>query len=183
MKKLMDRFNNWCLKYQGILVFLGAIGALIVPFLVPGVDAHSLSNGMSNLGRVLTYHFPVYTYQLIIVVALAWFIYYRFRRRYRVQGVSQKIMVGVWKNNWGPPNSGEEIFKVTPDLKYYIGDEHMFDIKDFNYDPQTNYIEFKKVGARNGDNRNVYNKVRIVDNDTLEGIEQDYPIKYKRLAV
>jgi hypothetical protein len=166
----------------GILTFIGVVSAIVVPIFVTGLDAHSVQNGMSIVGRTLMYHFPVYVYQVILLTAAGTFYYYRLKNKYRIQGISQKILVGVWKNNWGPPQAGHEILKITPDMKYYIGDDHYFNIIDFKYDPQTNYIEFKKVGVKPNDHREVLNKVRIVNNDMLEGTEQDYPIKYTKLT-
>ena len=179
---IRQKFNAWCMNNLGILTFTGVVSAIVVPFFVAGFDVHSVQTGMSKVGRALMYHFPIYIYQLILLIAWGAFYYYRLKRKYRIQGISQKILVGVWKNNWGPPNAGHEILKITPDMKYYIGDDHYFNIVDFKYDPQTNYIEFKKVGVKPNDNREVIDKVRIVNNDLLEGAEQDYPIKYTKLA-
>lgn len=180
MRKLIEKLNNWCLKYQGIWLFLAAIGLFIVP--AAGIDARSMQDGINGMVKILLYHFPISVYQLVLLMVLSWFFIYRLRKKYKVQSISQKILVGVWKNSWGPPQAGHETLEITRDMKYYIGTEHYFNIVDFKFDPQTNYIEFRKVGVRPDDNRDVFNKVHIVNNDTLEGTELDYPIKYTRIS-
>jgi len=182
MNKPLEKLNAWCTNNIGILTLIGVIAAIVVPILVVGLDAASVHHGLVSIEGLFLYHFPMYIYQVVIVAAIGWAFYARLKKKNRVQSISQKLLVGVWKNEWGPPNAGHETAKITEDLKYYVNGQHYFDLKDFQYDPYKNTIEFSKVGVRESDQRRVLNTLTVEDNYTLKGIEKDYPIKYTKIS-
>lgn len=176
-----EKLSIWLKKYEGIWIFVAALGVFISPILsvmltVPGVD-----DGISSVKSALLHDVPVPVYQLILMAITVYYIG-RFRLRYRLRAVSPRVLVGNWKNSWGPPNEGHESLRISSDLNYYVGDTQYFVIEDFRYDPKTNIIEFKKVEVKDRGNRVLINKVKLVDNDTLEGREQDYPVRYTRIV-
>jgi|GEM_PF-6076177 len=182
MPNFAEKLSNWLKKYEGIWIFIAAAGVFISPIFSVKLTSQGVDNGISSIKSALLYIIPFRLYQLVLILIGGVVYFSRIKQRYRVQGISKKILVGVWKNSWGPPNAGHETAKITDDLEYFVGDSQYFLLKDFKYDPATNAIEFTKVGVRPQDQRVVINKLRLVDNDTLEGTEQDYPIRYTRIA-
>jgi len=177
-----EQLSSWFKKYEGIWLFIAAIGVFISPLISAKLTPQGVDNGISSIKSALLYIIPFRVYQLVLILIVCVIYFFRLRRRFRFQGIGQRILVGIWKNSWGPPNAGHETLRITPDLKYYVDDTLFFEVKNFKYDPITNIIEFVKAGMRPGDNRIVYNKLTLIDNDTLVGMEQDYPIKYERIT-
>lgn len=92
------------------------------------------------------------------------------------------FLVGDWKNEWTVDNNtGMEICKITNDGKYFVNNEHWFNIKKLQLDASTGKLIFIKASVRENDNRRLMNELNIANPNKLEGIESNYNIKYFRL--
>jgi hypothetical protein len=181
MNKAISKLNTWCNNHIGLLALLTLAATVVAPYLTE-LSSIPLTKWANNMAKILGQRFTLSLYQILIVTIGLLFYLSRLRRKYRIQSISQKILVGTWKNEWGPPNAGQEILKITEDMKYYINGQHYFNIEDFHFDPQKNIIQFLKVGAREDDRRQVLNTLTIKNNYTLVGTEQDWPIRYTKIS-
>ena len=120
-----------------------------------------------------------YLFIAILTISIIYFI--RIKRRYKKINPHLKALKGTWRNDWGD-NEENEIFTLNEKGNYFINGEHVFDLTGFNFNPKSNEIKFYKNAVRQGDNRKVLNTVKVINNDLLEGTEQDYKIKYTKIS-
>jgi hypothetical protein len=92
------------------------------------------------------------------------------------------FLVGDWKNEHTVNNvPGMELCKITSDGKYYVNNEHWFNIENLKYDSTKEKFTFIKTGVKQNDNRKLINELRLINNNKLEGLENNCEIKYYRL--
>lgn len=181
MKAIWNRFSDWCNSHIGIVTLLAGFIA-IIPYFIDKMHFPSIGDCFSLIIHFFLYKLQVTIYQLLIAAIVISFYIFRARKKYKIQSISQRILVGAWRNDWGPPNSGFENVHITEDLKYFVRGQYYFDIEDFEYDPESNKVRFYKVRVREGNHEKLLNILTIQNNDSLVGIECDYPIRYTRLA-
>jgi hypothetical protein len=185
MKRAFNKFREWCNLNIGVIAFGGFLVAIYALFPDKGAPIHAGWFAIQKIINILASRLELPIYLLVGLVIMVIFLLYRNYKRYKSKQITKGFLRGKWKNEWGPPNNGYEILIITDDLKYYVpslSPDPIFDLKDFAYDTSKNQISFRKVGIRLEDNRDVQNVLRIVNNDFLEGIEANVPIKYSRIS-
>ena len=183
-KNNFENLKNWCNANQGLLTLLGLIVAIIAAIPFNKIDfsfAHSL---WDKCVLILTYKLQIPIYLFIVVVVLSLFYLLRLRKRYLSSSYTLKFLKGTWKCEWTiiGSNPGSEITKISEDGKYIINNDHWFDITEFKFDSTKKQITFYKTAVKENDQRKLPNTLNIINNECLEGTENNYKIKYTKLS-
>jgi hypothetical protein len=124
---------------------------------------------------------PIYI--ILILVIILTIILVRYRNKYSTKlkkQVSKNFdsLVGTWKNDWG---KGTEVCEIDQDGKYYVNNEHWFNIDNLKIDASTGNVTFLKVAVKPNDNRKLYTELKFVNNFKLEGKEDGKKISYTKI--
>lgn len=181
IKTWFKKLKDWCNANQGLLTLLGLIVAIwaLIPFNKIGFTG--AGPFIEKLVSGLIYEVKIPLYLFITVLTISTIYFFRIKRRYNKITLTLSALKGTWRNDWGE-NEGHEIFTLNEKGNYLINGEHVFDLTEFNFNPKSNEIKFYKTGVRQGDDRKVLNTVKVINNDLLEGFEQDYKIKYTKIS-
>lgn len=177
------KIKDWSNANQGVLALLALLVSVVSALPLKSIDPSFARSFWTILLEIFTLkiEMPVY---LLLVLCLVIFLYItKLKKRYTPKGVSEIFLIGTWKNEWTiNGHTDSEIFNITKDLHYVMNNEHIFTIVDFKHNPLVNEITFIKVGVRPNDNRKHLNKLKILNNDVLIGVEDQYQIKYTKLS-
>jgi hypothetical protein len=180
MKNFYQKLKNWCNGNQGFLTLLALIVAIVsIPF--SKIDYGFTNSFFDKLILLLSYKVSIPLYLFLIVVLILLFYFLRLKNRYYSSFFSLKFLKGTWKCEWGN-DGGHEILTLNEEGQYFIDSIHYFNLTEFKYNNSSREMTFFKTAVREGDRRKVHNAVKVVNNDLLEGLEQNYKIKYTRIA-
>lgn len=181
LKKRYQKLKDWSNSNQGLLTLLGLIVAILALIPFNKIDFKSALPIVDKIVSILLYEVKIPLFLFIVILTISTFYFFRIKRRYTKRQLTLKELKGTWRNDWG--TDGEhEIFTLTEDGNYVINGEHVFNLTEFNFDPKSNTITFYKTAVRLGDNRKVPNTVEVINNELLEGIENNYKIKYTKIS-
>lgn len=90
---------------------------------------------------------------------------------------------GSWNCMFSGPITGNEIFEVRDKNKYYVNNEHWFDIEKFAVDSKKRKISFIKAGLpQRNDPRKLYNDLNIIEiGIRYEGNEGNEKMVYQKV--
>jgi hypothetical protein len=180
-KRWYQKLKEWSNANQGLLTLLGLIVAILALIPFNKIDINSAIPIIDKVVSFLIYEVKIPLYLFIVIFTISMFYFFRLKGRFTKKYLTLTELKGTWRNDWGE-NEGNEIFTLNEQGNYVINGEHIFNITEFDFDPKANKITFYKTGVRSGDNRKVLNTVKVINNETLEGIEQDYKIKYTKIS-
>ena len=181
-KRDFVRFKGWCNANQGLLIFCAILVSILIslPF-----QSLKLTRANSFFDKVLLFlSSPIVLplYLLAVVCIVLFFYFWRLRRRYKLQFITERFLIGSWKNEWlSEGRWHNEVLQITDDLRYLTAGEHWFNIADFRYDPQSRRLEFTKVSVKPNENRRLKNVLAVKNSDFLVGHEEDTEIKSSRI--
>ena len=131
----------------------------------------------------ITVVIPLYAF--LIIILIIYFAYRYLKNRIISQTEFKARMIGKWLNRWGGSQPGQEIFTITNDFKYLIGNTAYFDFKRFRINTKRKAISFTKIGVRDGDARILQNTLSFDELNELKGTEKskgkEYGITYTRV--
>jgi hypothetical protein len=180
---MFNKIRNWCNSNQGLLTLLGVIVAVIAVIPFNKINLNFAPSFFQKLYLVLIYRVQIPLYLFIIIILVSLFYFLKILKRYRETSYNLYWFKGVWKCEWPSEEniSGSEILTITEKGEYIIDNNHYFNISEFYYDINAKELSFYKVGVKRDDHRKLLNKLKIINNDLLEGKEENYNIKYQRL--
>jgi len=177
----LKKFSSFCNANKGIIELTGVLIALTA-FIQSNSSNIHLGRWWESTILLLIYNVAIPIYVLLILVIGGVLYFIQTKRRYKLSKINFSILIGIWKNEWTIDGvTRSEVLEIKNDSKYFLGSTHKFNIEDFNYDVNTNEITFKKTSVIATDNRTLFNRVSVINNDTLIGSETDYKIKYTRI--
>jgi len=184
MKILISRFKNWCNLYSGVFTFLAFIVAVIS--IVPDnkFDFGPTKTFLKGALHIAKYPVQIPLYLIVCTMLTVVLYFFRLKKRYKVKSIAASVLKGTWRNEWATSDNkvDTETITIGEDFKYrFLDGRHFFDLKNIKIDAFNRQIEFTKVAVRPGDNRQFNNKLSIVNNDLLSGIEGEHKIRYIRV--
>ena len=183
MLKIIQNFIKLCDQHAGFLAFIAIVVAIILGIDFKNLDLSLPTNFVNKIWLILNYRVELPLFSLGLTVIVGFILAKRLKKRYTKRLVNIDFLVGTWENKWkGKDHSGSEICEIKQGGKYYIMNEHWFDIQNFKYDPKNNKISFMKVAVQPGDTRKVFNDLRVVNNDLIIGEEDGHEIHYTRIS-
>ncbi len=183
MNSWYRRFRNWCNLNSGVFTLVFGIVATIGLFKFNNINFEFAATFLDKLLAVLLFKVQIPFYLLIISMIVAGLYVFRLRKRYRVESISSKFLVGIWRNEWTIDGRvGTETIQITDDLRYlFLDGRHRFNLTDIHVDPSSGEVKFTKRGVHPDESRNLKNILTIRNNELLVGQEENYQIRYIRL--
>ena len=182
MKQYLFKFKNWCNANSGWLAFWAIVVSIFLAVIFPKLNLATANSFFENIMLVLSFSVVIPIYLFIITCIVLFLYFWRVKRRYQFQFITEKFLVGTWKNEWlSNGRWHSETLQITEDFKYVTSGEHWFNVVDFKYDPKNRRLEFTKVSVRPNEIRKLANFLTVKNNDLLVGLEENTEIKYSRI--
>lgn len=182
VKACYQRIRTWSNANQGVIALLALVIATIGILPLQHLDISFANSFLNIVITVLAYdiRIPVYLLTIILVTPFLFALY--IRRKFGTYSMNIDYLAGKWRNQWGTPsNGGVEDVTITKDGKYLVDGKHIFHVREFQFDKDKNEVRFVKIGVAINDVRKLLNVLKVVNNELLEGMEGEIPIKYTRL--
>jgi hypothetical protein len=181
--KLYNLFRDWCNSNHSVLMFLALIVAIIgiIPFNT--INVKFGGSVLQKIGIIMAYKINIPVYILLILILMVGLYLLKYRSKYKTNIKFFDFLIGTWQNEWIiDKTKGNEICKITAEGKYYVNNEHCFNIENLKIDASTGSISFMKVSVRQNDDRRLDNQLNIVNNLRLEGTENGIKISYSKIS-
>jgi len=178
---LYKKLKDWCNANQGLLAFLALIVAIISAIPFNKIDYKIANPFFETVYKILIFNIKIPAYVFILLVSTILFYLNRLKKKYTLIPVTLNTLKGNWRCEWGE-DEGSELFTLNEDGSYIIEGTHYFNLTEFDYKPNKKQITFYKTAVIPGDNRKVFNTVKVINNELLVGTEENYKIKYIKLS-
>jgi hypothetical protein len=144
---------------------------------------------VNRIGSFFTFKLPVPIYIIFILLLIGIIYYSRVRSKYHNSLKLPEFLVGVWRNDYAVGDKfGSEICRITSDGKYFLNENHVFNLENISVDVSTGTITFYKTRVNQVPSYRLRNDLSIINNNEIKGTEQvegkgnNYKISYIKIA-
>lgn len=177
----LRKFRDWCNANQGVFALFAFLVAIIVPLIQSNrISFPDTAPFLEIVLSFLSYEVKLPVYSFLVVLPLLIFYFIKLKNRNSRINIKLSDLKGHWRNDYS--DTGTELFYLDENGKYFIGNNHSFNLVDFKYDPNHNRITFIKVSANPNEKWKAVNDLKVINNELFEGVENSYNIKYSKIS-